>query len=1024
MPRRSPRAAASPPPPGAGRRRLVLALIFALGGSAAAWNWKPLTEKIHAYISPKETGSSLGNIQTFAVKRGDLRITMVEEGKLRAVNNYDIRMRSQGKITWLAEAGAKVKKGDKIATLDTTNYDTQLRSFQTTLETTTNQLALSERQLPIAKANGIAAVATAQTALETAELALKQYTTLDVRKKLTELDTGSTDARSKLADQQKKRSDLQAQLSEMLDEGAEKDKLTADVELAKQSEGSLKKAVTNADDQRTLYRSYTYPQDLKTKQRAVENAKLDLEKAQTNADNEYLSKEGEISRAKASIAQTKNYITQYQGYIDRATATAPAEGLVFYGSPDNDRYGISADQIKVGADWYYDGPIMTIPDLSAFQVAVPVAEVYRGHVTVGLPATVIIDAIPGLVLEGKLTTVSNVSRPKVQYDSTSPSVYDAVLALAVADPRMVAGMTVRVEILTGVLSDVLFAPVESVFNEEGKTAVFVWVEGDQPQQRPHRKTPRPYRPVQRSFRRTEKRPPRGGQTPSLPSHLLHHAARLHREQCRNHHGPARHNPNYPAAVPNHRQQRLPATALLPLHRNPAEVTPMPEPIVELRNLQKAYPLGEVRLPVLKGITLAIAPGDYVAIMGPSGSGKSTLLNLLGLLGDVPDDGDYFLAGENVSKLPDDDLAYHRNAHIGFIFQSFNLFPQLDVAGNIAVPMIYAGVPRREARERAEYLAGLVGLTHRLHHRSQQLSGGEMQRTAIARALSNQPPLLLADEPTGNLDEKTGDEIMASSSTASSPMARRCSWSRTIPPAQNPRQSRPEHARWSAALMNFLETLIIALRDLSLHKFRSALASLGIIFGVASVESMVSISEGARSEALERISVLGVDNIMIRSVKPTTAGQESSGNSGRTVLQFGLLRRDLEHIRVTCAPRFAVGSRNMRTNVYTAGGQQLDVNVIATEPEYLALTHSQMQRGRFLTPADQQQYGQVAVLGIQAARKIFGFDDPIDQLLRVDQDDYRIVGILYNAAAVKDAGGDDINNEIFIPLATAQAPSMA
>ena len=186
---------------------------------------------------------------------------------------------------------------------------------------------------------------------------------------------------------------------------------------------------------------------------------------------------------------------------------------------------------------------------------------------------------------------------------------------------------------------------------------------------------------------------------------------------------------------------------------------MPDAIVALRNLQKSYPVGDQQLPVLKGITLTIERGEYVAIMGPSGSGKSTLLNLLGLL-DVPDDGDYFLAGENVSKLPDDDLSYHRNAHIGFIFQSFNLFPQLDVLGNIAVPMMYAGVPRREARERAEYLGNLVGLGHRLRHRSQQLSGGEMQRTAIARALSNEPPLLLADEPTGNLDEATGAEIMA------------------------------------------------------------------------------------------------------------------------------------------------------------------------------------------------------------------------------------------------------------------------
>jgi putative ABC transport system ATP-binding protein len=182
------------------------------------------------------------------------------------------------------------------------------------------------------------------------------------------------------------------------------------------------------------------------------------------------------------------------------------------------------------------------------------------------------------------------------------------------------------------------------------------------------------------------------------------------------------------------------------------------PIVQLRDLTKSYPMGDRQLPVLKNICMSVEPGEYVAIMGPSGSGKSTLLNLLGLL-DVPDSGDYFLAGENVAQLPDDDLSYHRNLHIGFIFQSFNLFPQLDVAGNIAVPMMYAGVNSFQAAERAAYLADLVGLSHRLHHRCQKLSGGEMQRTAIARALSTQPPLLLADEPTGNLDEKTGNDIM-------------------------------------------------------------------------------------------------------------------------------------------------------------------------------------------------------------------------------------------------------------------------
>ncbi len=185
---------------------------------------------------------------------------------------------------------------------------------------------------------------------------------------------------------------------------------------------------------------------------------------------------------------------------------------------------------------------------------------------------------------------------------------------------------------------------------------------------------------------------------------------------------------------------------------------MAEAVVRLAGVHKHYVLGARRLEVLKGVSLEVGRGEYLAVMGPSGSGKSTLLNLLGLL-DTIDSGDYHLAGQNVANLDDDRLAEQRNALIGFIFQSFNLFPQLTVQGNIEVPMAYAGRARAERRKRARQLAELVGLGDRLHHRPRELSGGEMQRTAIARALANDPPLLLADEPTGNLDEKTGDEIL-------------------------------------------------------------------------------------------------------------------------------------------------------------------------------------------------------------------------------------------------------------------------
>ncbi len=222
-------------------------------------------------------------------------------------------------------------------------------------------------------------------------------------------------------------------------------------------------------------------------------------------------------------------------------------------------------------------------------------------------------------------------------------------------------------------------------------------------------------------------------------------------------------------------------------------------------------------------------------------------------------------------------------------------------------------------------------------------------------------------------------------------------------------------------MMLYETFRIALLDLAMHKFRSALAALGIIIGVASVEAMVSISEGARSEALQRITVLGVDNIMIRSLKPNSAAQ--AGNSAQSersyILQYGLLRRDLEHLRQCIDSRYVVGSRNMRTKVFTPGGRELDVTIIATEPDYLPLTRSRIQRGRFLNALDQSRYSQVAVLGSQAAQKVFGYTDPIDKTIGIGEVFYRVVGILDNAAALKDAGGDDINNQIFIPLATAR-----
>ncbi len=183
-----------------------------------------------------------------------------------------------------------------------------------------------------------------------------------------------------------------------------------------------------------------------------------------------------------------------------------------------------------------------------------------------------------------------------------------------------------------------------------------------------------------------------------------------------------------------------------------------EPVIDLADVWKIYQMGEVEVPALRGLTLSIYPREFLAIMGPSGSGKSTALNMVGCL-DVPTRGDILLAGQNIAHLAESDLAQIRGKKIGFIFQQFNLMPGLTALENVALPMVFQGTPAIEREERASTLLEMVGLEHRMHHRPAELSGGQQQRVAIARSLANDPDVILADEPTGNLDTESGHEVM-------------------------------------------------------------------------------------------------------------------------------------------------------------------------------------------------------------------------------------------------------------------------
>jgi putative ABC transport system ATP-binding protein len=185
---------------------------------------------------------------------------------------------------------------------------------------------------------------------------------------------------------------------------------------------------------------------------------------------------------------------------------------------------------------------------------------------------------------------------------------------------------------------------------------------------------------------------------------------------------------------------------------------MNEDLIRLDNIEKTYMVGQIPVNALRGLTLAVTQREYLAIMGPSGSGKSTLMNIIGCL-DVPSKGSYHLDGNDVSDMNDDQLAAIRNRKIGFVFQTFNLLPRATALGNVEVPLVYAGISAKNRRERATSVLERVGLSDRIHHKPAQLSGGQRQRVAVARALVNRPSVILADEPTGNLDSKTGAEIM-------------------------------------------------------------------------------------------------------------------------------------------------------------------------------------------------------------------------------------------------------------------------
>jgi macrolide transport system ATP-binding/permease protein len=483
---------------------------------------------------------------------------------------------------------------------------------------------------------------------------------------------------------------------------------------------------------------------------------------------------------------------------------------------------------------------------------------------------------------------------------------------------------------------------------------------------------------------------------------------------------------------------------------------MPEPIIRVVKATRTYHVGDVDVHALRGVNLIVEPGEFIAIMGSSGSGKSTLMSLLGCL-DRPSSGEYYLEGVNVAGLTEPELACIRSERLGFVFQSFNLLARTSAIENVALPLFYAAggaSNRTERTERARAALKLLGLADRERNTPGQLSGGQQQRVAIARALINDPILLLADEPTGNLDTKTSHEIMVTLqglnrergvtiivvthesdiatyagrvitmrdgeviSDERKPAVRPPPEASTgaLPAGSLPGPRQPAIAAGgSTGTVRAFALMIVAaaFQALARNKMRSALTMLGVFIGVAALIAMVAIGQGANDAVRKQIESLGTNLLVVMPGATTMGGMRSGQGSASTltVVDAEALRRE--------AP--AVGSvsyliRQMGQVQYA--NQNWTTNIQGVSANYPPITNWQILSGRGISREDDMSAALVAVLGQTVSRQLFGANEnPIGAVIQVKSVPLRVIGIF--ASKGQTSYGTDQDDLVMTPFTTAQ-----
>jgi macrolide transport system ATP-binding/permease protein len=454
-------------------------------------------------------------------------------------------------------------------------------------------------------------------------------------------------------------------------------------------------------------------------------------------------------------------------------------------------------------------------------------------------------------------------------------------------------------------------------------------------------------------------------------------------------------------------------------------------ILELSGIEKHYKNGDTTVRALDGVSLKIRRGEFVAIMGQSGSGKSTLMNILGCL-DRPTAGSYKVLGREAANLEPDELASLRRETFGFVFQKYNLLATASAGENVEIPSVYAGLPKHKRAERAASLLARLGLGDRTSHRPSELSGGQQQRVAIARALVNDPPVILADEPTGALDSKSGDEVLALLTqlhaegrtiiliTHAENVARHAG---RIVRIQDGRiledtGSFTDQATESVAANNrsfesavglmasVHEALVTAWRSLGVNIFRTMLTLLGIIIGVAAVVAMLAVGEGSRQKVLDRISSFGTNLMLIR---PGAAGIRNSGDIATLVPDDAVAIKALPNIET------ALAERSSRLTV-RYGNLDYQTSAQGTGEDFPAARDWPLAEGQFFNADDMKQYAAVVVLGRTVAKTLFpDGSSPVGKYILMRSVPFVVIGVMTEKGA--SPNGSDQDDVVFVPIST-------